>query len=176
MIASGGSAGMDTPKRLLRYGGKSLLRRAAEIGVAIGGEPVVVVLGDRADLCRPELAGLPVRIVENSEWSDGLGTSIRIGIEAMLEAAQDPLCEEPEAVVLVPCDQPLLTARHVIDLIRHFRRTEQRIVASKCGGAIGAPALFDRSLFGELGQVDGSGGKLKIEDEAGTRGKTPQRD
>ena len=78
ILAAGASTRMGTPKQLLCYAGKSLLRRAAETALASQGQPVVVVLGAAGEHCRPELEGLPVRIVENPDWEQGMSASLRL--------------------------------------------------------------------------------------------------
>src|SRR5437588_10860570 len=102
ILAAGASTRMGTPKQLLRYAGQTLLRRAAETALASQGRPVVVVLGAGSERCRPELEGLPVRIVENPGWEQGMSASLRIGIEALLVGAEEAL----EAVIFMLCAQP----------------------------------------------------------------------
>ena len=104
LLAAGGATRMGTAKQLLPYLGRSLLRHAAEVAVASGLAPVLVVLGAQADRLETELAGLQVGIVTNDEWEKGMGGSIRAGIRAMQAAATAGV----EAVVFTVCDQPLV--------------------------------------------------------------------
>jgi molybdenum cofactor cytidylyltransferase len=152
LLAAGGSTRLGHSKQLLRWNGRSLLRRAAETALASGCHPVVVVLGAGADAHRAELEGLPVRDVENTRWREGMGGSLRLGMEA--------LREEPslEAVVLMVCDQPAVDAEHLRALMRARQEQGRPVVASGYGGTVGVPALFDRSLFAELEALPASAG------------------
>src|SRR5213592_3156431 len=60
LLAAGASTRMGTPKQLLKLGGISLIRRAAEQALDSGCRPVVVVLGANADLIAPELNGMEI--------------------------------------------------------------------------------------------------------------------
>jgi molybdenum cofactor cytidylyltransferase len=105
---------------------------------------VIVVLGAHAHQLQGELHGLDAIAVENPGWSDGIGSSVRCGIEAV---RRQP---EVEAAVLMLCDQPLVTAQLLDTLVATHRRSGAPIVATEYAGTTGVPALFRRSLFDEL--------------------------
>jgi molybdenum cofactor cytidylyltransferase len=119
ILAAGGSTRMGQPKALLPVGGVSLLRRA--VAAAAGCDPVVVVLGAVADRVRPELDGLAVTAVENPDWDQGPGTSIRVGLGAAGDA---------DAAVLLACNQPLVDAAHICQLITAYRTGRRPMAAS----------------------------------------------
>lgn len=145
ILAAGASTRMGRPKQLLPYGEHSFLRHTAEVAVASGYQPIVVVLGAYAEQTRSELSQLPVQVVENGQWSKGMGTSIQVGIQA-LSTMSDPV----EAAVLTLCDQPFVSARIITRLIEAYRITGQPIVASAYSGTLGVPALFRHSFFPKL--------------------------
>lgn len=158
ILAAGGSTRLGTPKQLLQYQGVSLLRRAATTALASVCTPVVVVLGASFERCLLELKDLPLLTVENSSWEDGMGSSLRLGMERLLGAGPDSL----DAVVIMLCDQPLLTVAVLEALVAEYRATGCQIAASKYGQALGVPALFDRSLFPELRALAGTQGAKRI--------------
>ncbi len=153
LLAAGGSTRLGSPKQLLTYRGKTLLRRAAETALAADGRPVVAVLGRDAAALRAELAGLDVLAVENPGWERGMGTSVRLGMAA--------LGEEAVAVLLMLCDQPLVTAEKLAMLIDAFRQAPGGgIIAAAYNGTVGVPALFARTYFDELRALpDAAGAK-----------------
>src|SRR4051812_6293642 len=83
ILAAGSSTRMGQPKQLLELGGKTMIVRAAEAALASSAWPVVVVLGSNAEKIRPALARLPVLIVDNEAWPEGMASSIRIGIATL---------------------------------------------------------------------------------------------
>jgi molybdenum cofactor cytidylyltransferase len=116
-----------------------------------------VVLGANAQQVLPELEGLPVEIVKNSDWTEGLSTSIRAGIEALAPAA-DP----PEAVVLTLCDQPFVSSDDIEALVTAYGSSQRPIVASEYGGTVGVPALFARPVWPELANLSGDAGAKRV--------------
>jgi molybdenum cofactor cytidylyltransferase len=144
LLAAGSSSRLGRSKQLLRWEGQSLLRRAAEAAVGSGCGPVVVVLGAQAEAHRSELEGLPVQAVLNPHWEQGMGSSLRRGMEAVGQVAG------VEAVVVAVCDQPHVRAEHLAALVQAWRTQGLPIVASEYAGTVGVPALFHRSLFAEL--------------------------
>jgi molybdenum cofactor cytidylyltransferase len=155
VLAAGGSARMGQTKQLLPIGGQPMVRRVTEVVCAAGLAQVVVVVGAEAGTVGQALAGLPVDLVVNEAWAEGMSTSVRAGIRAL----------EPEAraVLIVLADQPALTPRLIQALVRCYAATEAPIVVPFYQGRRGNPVLFDRSLFAELLAVEGDqGGRVLI--------------
>jgi len=154
ILAAGGSARLGEPKQLLALEGRSLLRRTVEAALASRCEPVVVVVGAGGQRMRAELADLPLRIVQNDHWSEGLSTSLRAGLEA-LEG-------EVEAMVFVPCDQPALDAVMLNRLATAHEASGKPIVVSGYGEAWGAPMLIARRFWAELKALRGDRGAQPV--------------
>jgi molybdenum cofactor cytidylyltransferase len=148
---------MGTPKQILRFEGSSLLRRAALAALGAKCGPVVVVTGAHAELCRRELDGLEVREAFNVSWETGMASSIRTGIECLINI--DP---DIAGVVLLLCDQPHVTADMIATLVATHNTTGSPIIASTYAGSFGVPALFSRALFNELMQLEGMSGAKAI--------------
>ena len=158
ILAAGGSSRLGSPKQLLRFDGKSLLRRAAETAVASVCRPLVVVLGGSAERCLPELRDVAISIVQNTAWEEGMGSSIRIGVETLLAQTAEPL----DALVLMVCDQPLLTSGVIDALVAEYRASRCLIAAAHYGDVASVPALFHHSLFPELMGLAGAHGAKQI--------------
>ena len=164
MLAAGGSLRLGSPKQLLEYRGMSLLRNAADTAIASGCGPVVVVLGAHADSLRLELERLGVAIVENPNWRDGMGSSIRAGVEHLTGV-------EPglESILLTLCDQPLVTPEVLRSLVRRHHETRAPIVACAYGDTLGVPALFDAALADELACIPAERGARDLIASYGSR-------
>lgn len=148
---------MGSPKQTLQYRGKSLLRRAALAALGAGCHPVIVVTGAYAELSRRELEGLGVREVLNTGWETGMASSVRAGVEGLVNADADA-----DAVVLMLCDQPHVTADVISGLVAAHRAIGSSVVASTYGGSFGVPALFARALFAELTRLEGRSGAKEV--------------
>jgi molybdenum cofactor cytidylyltransferase len=148
---------MGSPKQTLSYRGESLLRRAALAALGAGCRPVVVVTGAHAELSRRELDGLDVLEVLNTFWETGMASSVRAGVEGLLGADADA-----DAVVLMLCDQPHVTAEVISGLVAAHRATRSPVVASSYGGSVGVPAIFGRALFAELAGLEGAAGAKQV--------------
>jgi molybdenum cofactor cytidylyltransferase len=154
VLAAGSSSRMGAPKQLLNFGGRTLVRRAAETALASECRQVIVVLGWEPERIRPALHGLPVETVVNPSWSDGIGTSIRAGIKVALSRGLD-------GVVLALADQVLVTSAMLNRLLVTHRESGQPIVASRYAGTVGVPAFFSRVFFSHL---------LALEPDQGCKG------
>lgn len=139
ILAAGGSTRLGQPKQFLKFEGESLVRRA--VAAAADCDPVVVVAGDHAERMQGELSGTQAVVALNPNWRDGLGTSIRCGVQRALVIAP-----EIEALVLMVCDQPFVTR----ELISAIRASGKSIAASAYAGTLGVPALFSREHFPKL--------------------------
>lgn len=154
ILAAGTSQRLGQPKQLIRLGGESLLRRTARLAVEAGCSRVWVVLGYAADQMRPELDGLPVQMLTNTGWNQGMGSSLRAGISAAQVSA--------DAVLLLVCDQVRLTADHLRTLLLRHGEGGVPITASEYAGRAGVPAVFSARLYPELLQIQGDHGAREI--------------
>src|SRR4028118_1557934 len=101
ILAAGASTRMGTPKQLLTYRGCSLIRHMAEVAIASVCQPIAIVLGANGERIKPEISQLPLQIVENQQWQEGMSSSIQVGLEALLAVNQ-----HLDAVAIALCDQP----------------------------------------------------------------------
>lgn len=143
---------MGQPKQLLYYRGKTLLRHTIETAQALPDAPVVVVLGAHVAQILPELNGLHVFVAENADWHEGMGTSLRVGLNNLLT-----LYPETRAALFLLCDQPHVSPGLVQDLVRAWRQGV-KIAACAYAERLGVPAIFDASLFPELLALRGAEG------------------
>ncbi len=157
ILAAGESARMGEPKQLLAFRGTTLLRHAIATAHSIAGAPVVVVLGAHAEKIAPQLDECDVLVAQNSDWQQGMGSSLRTGLRALLDARP-----ELSSVIFLLCDQPLLSASTLSHLIAEHSRTGSAIVAAEYDGTLGVPAFFARAFFPELLALDGAAGARQI--------------
>ena len=157
ILAAGESARLGTPKQMLAYRGTTLLRHTINIALEVIGSPVIVVLGAHAAQVRAQLNGLDVHIIENPDWKSGMAGSVRVGLSTLL--AVHP---KIDAVLFLVCDQPLISASHLDNLIATLVRTGAPVVASEYEDALGVPALFARALFPDLRALSGSKGARQV--------------
>jgi molybdenum cofactor cytidylyltransferase len=140
------------PKQLIVHDGEPLVRRTTKAVVEVGASPVVTVLGANAEMIRPALVDLRfVRIVVNEEWNEGLASSLRAGLAAVMEG---PSCD---GVLVTLVDQPLVNYDVLLRLVRAFDG-ERRIVASAYDETIGVPAVFGREHVEALMNLTGDAG------------------
>jgi len=153
VLAAGASTRMGQPKQLLPVGDLPLLRQVVEEAVGSLAAPVIVVLGAHAAEIRPTLGGLAVHVVVNEGWAEGMGSSVRVGMEALAQLA-------PEAgnVIIALGDMPNFSATHLTRLIEACRQTGRSIVATEHGGRLMPPALFAGGHFPALRASHGDAG------------------
>lgn len=159
VLAAGASTRLGRPKQLVRIGGQPLVRRAARAALAAGCRPVVVVLGAAGRVVDGALTDLPVRRVRNPRWMDGVGASIACGVRA---AAAGGPAGPPAGCIVLPCDQPRLTAGVLTALIERFAAGNVAAVVCRYGGTTGPPALFGAALFDRLSALTGDRGAKRV--------------
>jgi molybdenum cofactor cytidylyltransferase len=157
VLAAGGSNRFGKTKQLAIFQGEPLVRRIVTAAKDAGCAPVVVVLGADAAKIIPVLAGLTVSMIEHPSWSNGLGSSIAVGLKHALG-----IVANLDAAILLTCDQPFVNVATLRELIQLHLENGKTIVASAYAETLGIPALFDRSCFGDLLQLRGDSGAKGI--------------
>jgi molybdenum cofactor cytidylyltransferase len=152
VLAAGEARRYGRLKQLQPWDGGTLLTRAVDTALASRAEPVIVVLGHRAEECRAALGERPVRVVVNPDWAQGQSSSMQAGLAS--------LTGNTGAVVFHLADQPGVTPAVIDALITRYSATLAPVVWPEYHGQRGNPVLFDRVAFAALQQVSGDvGGK-----------------
>ena len=156
LLAAGSSSRLGKAKQLLECQGKTLLQHSMEAALKSNADKVVVVLGANAESLTPTIQQYNIYIAVNTEWSEGIASSIRKGVQVMLQS--DP---EINNIILMVCDQPFITTILLNELMTDDKGNKN-IVASNYGGTLGTPALFNKIYFPELLSLSNNEGAKKI--------------
>jgi len=157
ILAAGNSSRLGEPKQLLKFKNQTLIRRAAETAVQSKAEKIVVVLGANFESIKKEIEDLDCATVFNEIWSAGMSSSLKIGLEKLLEIAPDI-----SGAIISLCDQPLVRKKHFDELIERFFQTRKPIVSAFYNEKSGVPALFSRERFSDLMNLEGDRGARKL--------------
>lgn len=157
ILAAGSSSRMGQPKQLLKINDEALLVRTIKTVAAAGisNNEITVVLGSNYEQHRDIISPLKVNIQHNIDWANGMGNSLKFGLKKIIT-------KNPAGVLLLVCDQPLLTPEHIQKIIRHFQASPQSIVASHYSNTNGVPAIFPSSLFEQLLTISDDQGAKKV--------------
>ena len=157
LLAAGNSSRMGVSKQLLDVHGEELLRRTVRVILGSEVDKVAVVLGADEQAHRAILKDFQVDIVSNRNWTTGMGSSIKQGL-AHLRGKHSDL----SAIIIFVCDQPLLNAIIISDIISTYRQSNKPVIASGYADVPGVPALFDKSFFYKLDTLPDNQGAKKI--------------
>jgi molybdenum cofactor cytidylyltransferase len=157
LLAAGPSTRLGEPKQTLLYEGQTLLLRAVQTALESPCDPVLVVLGANAETIRPELDELPVQVILNPDWPEGMASSIRRGITALTEKHPDI-----DSAIIMVCDQPFVNCALLHELVQQKREHGHGIIACAYKDTLGTPALFDKQFFPELLALQGQEGAKKL--------------
>jgi molybdenum cofactor cytidylyltransferase len=149
VLAAGASSRFGSPKQLARLRDATLLHTVVARATDVAAGNVTVVLGAHAEAIRPHIAGMPISVIVNRRWQEGLASSLRAGIESL---------PDDVAALIWLGDQVGVTAEDLRRLIAAWDGDRSRIAASSYGGTIGVPAIFPRSVFPELLALRGDRG------------------
>ena len=157
ILAAGASRRLGHAKQLLNMEGMPLLSYMITQAIKTKARRVFVVLGASAEAIRSTVVNDQVEWVENSNWKEGMSSSIRSGINHLIK--HHP---EVEATVLMMCDQPFVTTGLINQIIEKQMQSGKDIVTCSYGGVVGPPTLFTFKFFPELLKLKGDAGAKKI--------------
>lgn len=156
ILAAGESSRLGFPKQTLLYHGKTLLELSIAAGLRSKCSPLIVVLGANAESIEDGIKQYNINIIYNAEWAEGMSSSIRAGVKAIMKD------HTIENMVIMLCDQPFVTNIVIDNLLDKQKASGKKIVACTYKETAGVPALFNKSLFGELSTLTGQEGAKKI--------------
>jgi molybdenum cofactor cytidylyltransferase len=149
VLAAGRSIRMGAVNKLIaEIGGKPLVRIAAEQALASRASPVIVVTGHEHGRVEQALNGLPVKLVHNPDYAEGLGTSLKAGIAAVPDDA--------DGAIVCLGDMPQVNAALIDKLIAAFDPARGAlVVVPSIAGRRGNPVVWSRRFFHDLMAIDG---------------------
>jgi molybdenum cofactor cytidylyltransferase len=152
VLAAGRSTRMGGPNKLLaEIAHRPLVRIAAEEALKSRAKPVIVVAGHQRVEVEKVLAGLPISVVHNPDFADGLGTSLKAGIAAVPADA--------DGAIILLGDMPQIDAALIDRLIGAFDPDRGAlVVVPTFEGKRGNPVLWSRRFFPDLMAVEGDVG------------------
>jgi len=151
ILAAGNSSRLGQPKQLIKFEGKTLIERITETALMVSND-ILIVLGGNTELIIPKLERFndSISTIFNPNWQEGMGTSIRIGVEK--------LAEKSDLILILLADQPFISKILLQNMLQIFTRSQNPIVSCQYNQQLGVPMLFDKSIFPELIKLSGNKG------------------
>ncbi|MET9143406.1 nucleotidyltransferase family protein [Streptomyces sp. NPDC004042] len=134
LAAGGGRRLGGRPKALLTHRGRPLVEHAVGVLRAAGCARVHVVLGARADEVRRRARLEGCVLVDNADWEQGMGSSLRAGLDSLAGSGA-------RAALVSLVDQPGIGAV-AATRVRAAFRDETSLVSAAYDGVRGHPVLF----------------------------------
>jgi molybdenum cofactor cytidylyltransferase len=152
VLGAGLSSRMAPVNKLLTsLGDRPVIRHVVQTALDAGLNPVTLVVGHDGNAVRAALDGLPVRIVRNDDYKEGLASSIRAGVAAIGAGV--------DAALFLLGDMPLIAARHLRPLLAAFAPAEGRSVCIPTYRTQrGNPVLWGAQHFPRLLELSGDQG------------------
>jgi len=152
VLGAGLSSRMAPVNKLLTsLADRPVIRHVVQTALDAGLNPVTLVVGHDGNAVRAALDGLPVRIVRNDDYEEGLASSVRAGVAAIGAGV--------DAALFLLGDMPLIAARHLRPLLAAFAPAEGRSVCIPTYRAQrGNPVLWGAQHFPRLLELSGDQG------------------
>jgi molybdenum cofactor cytidylyltransferase len=156
VLAAGLSKRMGGPNKLLaEIEGVPIVARVVDALLASRARPVLVVVGHQEDRVRAALSGRPVELVTNPSYEEGLGASLRTGVQAVPD--------DVDGALVALGDMPWIRAEHVDALIDAFDPSGPRTICVPVHDRKrGHPVLWSKRHFGEMRKLGGDVGAREL--------------
>ena len=152
--AAGASKRLGQVKQLVEYKGRTLIQNAINVAYSVNPLEIIVVTGAHAQAIKDSAQQTPVRWVHNPRWSDGMGSSIALGAEAI----------NPESVGLMIflCDQYRVDSNDLQQLVEAWQFDPDRIVTARSENRPMPPVILPSSCFNSLRSLQGDQGARSV--------------
>jgi CTP:molybdopterin cytidylyltransferase MocA len=143
VLAAGASRRLGRPKQLVELGGEPLIRRVCRTAIEAGIGPVAVVLGCRREEIAPAVSDLPLQVLVNDAWDEGMASSVRTATLAALGL-------KVQALLLLHADQYAVTRDDLVQLRAAWQASPSSACLSRDGEHLGPPAVLPEILFDRM--------------------------
>lgn len=159
ILAAGMSTRMGQPKQWLLLHGKPLFRYSVETAVRNGLHPIYLIGGAQVEQLRANVLALPVTVLDNPNYTQGMSSSLKVGISAIHGLS-------PAAFIFL-ADVPFVPDTVIQQMLAvyqssHVTSLHPCIIRPRYAGALGHPVLLSADLFPELVHLEGDEGARHI--------------
>ncbi|QNM84645.1 nucleotidyltransferase family protein [Polaribacter pectinis] len=155
VLAAGKSSRMKAIKQLVKINGKTLLDITLEKAKSVFPNDVFCVLGGNSDKIKNEITTKNITFINNAGFKRGLSSSIVTGIEFLKKNNFNY-----NVIFILLADQPCIEIEYLKSMVRLYKESPSKIVASNYKTKYGVPAIFPEKFFSEL---------LLIEEDKGAK-------
>lgn len=110
-------------------------------------EIIIVVNSETANLVSAAISRNRISVVVNPRPSDGMASSMKLGLEACHE--------ESDAILIVHADMPLISTQIIDALVTRWTEVPDHIVAPCYKGQQGNPVILPRPYWDEIPELKG---------------------
>lgn len=154
VLAAGKSSRFGATKLVQPFRGKPLVQHVLLAAQGACQGRVSLVVGHDQDSVAEASTGLFDALVVNTDFQNGIGTSISAAVKACRESA--------DALLILLADQPLVSDAHIRDLIDAWSGAENEIISSSFDGISCPPILFPRGAYPALSELRGDSGAKSL--------------
>jgi molybdenum cofactor cytidylyltransferase len=133
LLAAGRSIRMGTPKMLLPWEGRPLIRAMAQKFLAAGVDHILVVTGSQRAGVENALRGMRVKTVFNPRYEEEMAASVVAGFDA--------LPPEIDFCFVLPADHPWLSPVTIVNLLDVAREHPDQFIFQPVHGGRGGHPL-----------------------------------
>jgi molybdenum cofactor cytidylyltransferase len=156
VLAAGGSARLGRPKQLEPWSDSTLLGTVLHVVESANFEERFVVLGAALEEVLAAIDFTGWTVVENPEWSDGLASSLRVGVDAILRLTR------AEAIAIFLGDQPDVDPSVLESLLAFHRTSKKHVVVPKYRYEWGNPVIVAKPIWPRLMSLEGDAGAMQL--------------
>lgn len=156
ILAAGSSSRLGRPKQLEQWGETNLLSHVVSSTARFPVDEVWVVLGSGIDDMLESVDLGSAGVIENPEWEEGIASSIRVGLDALLQSSR---CD---VVLIVLGDQPNVPPQVVEELLISHLKSDLPVTVPKYRYSRGNPVAVDRSIWPRLMSLEGDDGAQRL--------------
>jgi len=142
VLAAGESRRMGRLKALLPFGDRTVIEQVIHSLLQVSLDRVVVVLGHRAPELATVVESLPIQMLYNADYRQGMSSSVQVAFRHI-----DPV---PEAYLLALVDQPHLGPEPAQRVLATFTETHQGLVIPTYQGKRGHPIVISNKYRREV--------------------------
>jgi molybdenum cofactor cytidylyltransferase len=155
VLAAGYSRRMGMQKLLLPINGETLIRFLVTRLLGTSADGIVLVTNSEYREVKLEVNDMPVVVLENEQSHMGMSSSLRIGIQYLIN-------RKVGAALIVLADQPLINLQIINLMIKLYRLKKYQIIQPSYRAKPSHPVLFSYQWFFEILKLHGDQGARNI--------------